>query len=60
MKINSQPPPRLSLLPLGSPKKFDHSHSFTIFDHIQLFTQDTWRVQIWPHHVHVLMAELYQ
>ena len=37
-------------LPVGSPQKFDYSHNYTIFDPVQLFPQDIWRVQIWPQH----------
>ena len=37
-------------LPVGSPQKFDYSHNYTIFDPVQIFLQDTWRVQIWPQH----------
>ena len=33
-------------LPVGSPQKFDYSHNYNIFDPVQLFPQDTWRVQI--------------
>ena len=58
MKINSQPHPYLFLLPLGSPKKFDYSHNFTIFDHEQLFPQNTWRVQIFGYNIG--RVELYQ
>ena len=41
MKINSQPSPYSSLLPLGNPKKIDYSHNFTIFDPVQLFLYKT-------------------
>ena len=48
MKIYSQ---RLLIRPscpwvVGNPKKFDFSHNFRIFDHVQSFLQDTWRIQI--------------
>ena len=51
MKIYSQPPSHSSLLPLGSPKKFNFSHNFRIFNHVQNFLQDTWRIQIWTRQV---------
>ena len=45
-----KPPFSTLPLPVGSPQKFDYSHNGTIFDHVQLFPQDRWRVQIWPQH----------
>ena len=50
MKINSQPSPHSSLLPMGNPKKIDYSDNFTIFDPVQLFPHDIWQVQIWSQH----------
>ena len=45
-----KPPFSTLPLPVGSPQKFDYSHNYTIFDPVQLFPQDIWRVQIWPQH----------